>query len=234
MRSQSDTNAVNTNKMIKTTIVLCWSWSRFGQVTRRSSPRTLRTNSAAPASLPFCCVAPFPALRLLAIISSPDLVIKSRAGGTRTPDLRFWRPLLYQLSYCPLPTWSPGAPYAAGTTGNTFSTGYGLACCAGSYGCGSSGAYTPHMPALPIVAQDPPNHRGETNHPAPVTKSCPTRLSLLRRQHLQSCPPRGWRSSTPRPWRSERSAPRSSPCCLPASPSLPPPPTLSPPSRPSS
>ena len=25
----------------------------------------------------------------------------SRAGGTRTPNLRFWRPLLYQLSYCP-------------------------------------------------------------------------------------------------------------------------------------
>src|ERR687893_1619044 len=170
MRSQSATNAVNTNKMIKTTSVLCWSWSRFGQVTRRSSPRTLRTNSAAPANLPFCCVAPFPALRLLAITSSPDLVLKSRAGGTRTPDLRFWRPLLYQLSYCPLPTWSPGAPYVAGTTGNTSSTGCGPACCAGSYGYGSSGACTPHMPALPIVAQDPPDHRGEANHPAPVRK----------------------------------------------------------------
>src|SRR6187402_1106369 len=24
-----------------------------------------------------------------------------RAGGTRTPNLRFWRPLLCQLSYCP-------------------------------------------------------------------------------------------------------------------------------------
>src|SRR5919199_1703145 len=153
MRSQSDTNAVNTNKMIKTTNVLCWSWSRFGQVTRRSSPRTLRTNSAAPASLPFCCVAPFLALRLLAIISSPDLVIKSRAGGTRTPDLRFWRPLLYQLSYCPLPTWSLDAPCAACTTGNTFLAGYGLECSAGSCGCGSSGVYTLHMPVLLIVAQ---------------------------------------------------------------------------------
>src|SRR5918994_2855746 len=50
---------------------------------------------------------------------------KSRAGGTRTPDLRFWRPLLYQLSYCPLPIWSPGAPYAADTTGNISSTGCG-------------------------------------------------------------------------------------------------------------
>src|SRR5690348_9954623 len=25
----------------------------------------------------------------------------SRGGGTRTPDLRFWRPPLYQLSYAP-------------------------------------------------------------------------------------------------------------------------------------
>src|SRR5580704_14694709 len=24
-----------------------------------------------------------------------------RAGGTRTPNRRFWRPELYQLSYCP-------------------------------------------------------------------------------------------------------------------------------------
>src|SRR4030095_3368009 len=27
---------------------------------------------------------------------------KTRSGGTRTPNRRFWRPLLYQLSYCPL------------------------------------------------------------------------------------------------------------------------------------
>lgn len=26
---------------------------------------------------------------------------RSRIGGDRTPDLRFWRPLLYQLSYYP-------------------------------------------------------------------------------------------------------------------------------------
>src|ERR1700733_208267 len=26
---------------------------------------------------------------------------KRRAGGTRTPNRRFWRPVLYQLSYCP-------------------------------------------------------------------------------------------------------------------------------------
>jgi len=27
--------------------------------------------------------------------------VRCRAGGTRTPDRRFWRPMLYQLSYCP-------------------------------------------------------------------------------------------------------------------------------------
>ena len=31
---------------------------------------------------------------------------QSRAGGTRTPNHRFWRPVLYQLSYCPP---APGA-----------------------------------------------------------------------------------------------------------------------------
>src|SRR5205085_2839062 len=33
-----------------------------------------------------------------------QVVVRCRAGGTRTPNRRFWRPVLYQLSYCP-----PGA-----------------------------------------------------------------------------------------------------------------------------
>jgi hypothetical protein len=28
-------------------------------------------------------------------------MMAGRAGGTRTPDPRFWRPVLYQLSYSP-------------------------------------------------------------------------------------------------------------------------------------
>ena len=32
---------------------------------------------------------------------------RGRAGGTRTPNRRFWRPLLYQLSYRPLPSSGP-------------------------------------------------------------------------------------------------------------------------------
>src|ERR671917_1422407 len=162
--------------IMSTTAVLCLSWSRSGQLTRLSSLRTSLVNLLGPARKPLffcgCLFDPFAVAdpRFLPIVFSHSFASRSRAGGTRTPDLRFWRPLLYQLSYCPLPTWSPGVPYAAGTTGNTSSTGCGPACWAGSYGYGSSGACTSHMPALPIVAQDPPDHRGEANHPAPVRK----------------------------------------------------------------
>jgi hypothetical protein len=105
---------------------------------------------------------------LLPIVSSPDSVCHSRAGGTRTPDLRFWRPLLYQLSYCPLlnvSSESPGAPYGAGTTGRTFVAGSDPGCCAGSCGCGSSGACTPRKPALLIVAQSPSESQGRDTIP---------------------------------------------------------------------
>jgi hypothetical protein len=106
----------------------------------------------------FCgCFLPVPAdPRFLPIVFSHSFASRSRAGGTRTPDLRFWRPLLYQLSYCPLsddPTGSPGAPYDGGTTGNTSVAGCDPGCFAGSSCCGSSGACTPRKPALPIVAQ---------------------------------------------------------------------------------
>src|SRR3954447_956715 len=33
--------------------------------------------------------------------SRGQVVVRCRAGGTRTPNRRFWRPVLYQLSYCP-------------------------------------------------------------------------------------------------------------------------------------
>src|SRR5918998_5439489 len=93
--------------MIRTTAVLCLSWSPLGQLTRPSSTRMSWKNLLAPPRrLLFCCVflAPFVAAepRFLPIASSPGSLRRSRAGGTRTPDLRFWRPLLYQLSYCPL------------------------------------------------------------------------------------------------------------------------------------
>ena len=39
--------------------------------------------------------------RIRAIVSSSSFVVDYRAGGTRTPNPRFWRPVLYQLSYDP-------------------------------------------------------------------------------------------------------------------------------------
>src|SRR5665809_75887 len=96
--------------MMRTTAVLCLSWSRSGQLTRLSSPRTSLVNLLGPASTPpplFCGCFLFDPLavagpRLLPNVSSHSFASRSRAGGTRTPDLRFWRPLLFQLSYCPL------------------------------------------------------------------------------------------------------------------------------------
>ena len=176
MVSQRKTYAVSKTKIIRTTAVLCWSWSRFGQLTRRSSPRTPRTNSIVPLKRPvllFSCVLPLPPplaaveLRLLPIYSSPRLIVESRAGGTRTHDLRFWRPLLFQLSYCPLSTWSPDAPYADGTTGRTSSTGCDPECSAGSYGYCSSGVCTLRKPALVIVAQRSSKLQGRDYQPHP-------------------------------------------------------------------
>src|SRR5829696_7758456 len=141
--------------MMSTTAVLCLSWSRSGQVTRLSSPRTSLVNFLGPARKPlplpcgcFCCDP-----RFLPITSFTS---QSRAGGTRTHDLRFWRPLLFQLSYCPLsagPIGSPDAPYDDGTTDNTSVAGCDPGCSAGSSCCGSFGACTRRKPALPIVAQ---------------------------------------------------------------------------------
>jgi hypothetical protein len=34
--------------------------------------------------------------------ATPPTMLAGRAGGTRTPNRRFWRPLLYQLSYRPI------------------------------------------------------------------------------------------------------------------------------------
>ena len=98
--------------------------ARVGQATLRSSPRTSRRNCGAevrsllgpggrgrgalagggfavrrPAGLAAGACAS-------AVGSSPWTWRflwrgKCRAGGTRTPNLRFWRPLLCQLSYCP-------------------------------------------------------------------------------------------------------------------------------------
>src|SRR3954453_17654049 len=61
-------------------------------------------------------------LRSLVVVTEPPapdrcglaLVVPRRAGGTRTPNRRFWRPGLCQLSYCP--ELSRCAPAADGLT----------------------------------------------------------------------------------------------------------------------
>src|SRR5919205_4256940 len=101
--------------MMSTTAVLCLSWSRSGQLTRLSSPRTSLANLLGPARKPpllvcGCFLFDPTDARFLPIVSSHGFASRSRAGGTRTPDLRFWRPLLYQLSYCPLLNVLAGLP----------------------------------------------------------------------------------------------------------------------------
>src|ERR687897_1080182 len=164
--STAATYSARTITMMSTTAVLCLSWSRSGQLTRLSSPLTSLENLLGPARKPppllcdcFCCP------RFLPIVSFTS---QSRAGGTRTHDLRFWRPLLFQLSYCPLlagPTGSPGAPCDGGTTGNTSVAGCDPECSAGSSCCGSSGACTRRKLALPIVAQLTSESQGRRKPP---------------------------------------------------------------------
>src|SRR5215472_15322723 len=96
---------------------------RVGQITFRSSATTCRMNRAGvvrsrlaarpdplrrSALWPRVSVAmssPYAALNGLPRAGQPNRGVQptgtGRAGGTRTPNRRFWRPGLYQLSYCP-------------------------------------------------------------------------------------------------------------------------------------
>src|ERR1700724_1664909 len=94
--------------MAKTIAVVTMVSLRLGQVTRATSWRTCWTNSAAidfamsadlkgrGNSYPYGdSPGPFPAGRAGTASSV------GRSGGARTPNPRFWRPVLYQLSYTP-------------------------------------------------------------------------------------------------------------------------------------
>src|SRR5215831_3511730 len=94
---------------------------RVGQITFRSSATTCLMNRAGVvrsrlAARPDRRSAPWPrvwvamSLTYAALNGSPRAgqpnrrvqpTGTGRAGGTRTPNRRFWRPGLYQLSYCP-------------------------------------------------------------------------------------------------------------------------------------
>ena len=64
--------------------------------------RALAPPPCACAGLPSACPCPAcPCLLFDSLRHSTAPMIIGRAGGTRTPDPRFWRPVLYQLSYSP-------------------------------------------------------------------------------------------------------------------------------------
>ena len=72
---------------------------RVGQVTLLASWRTSRMNCAG---LVFAILAATVSLiRLSASAPRVPTGRRGRSGGSRTPNLRFWRPALYQLSYTP-------------------------------------------------------------------------------------------------------------------------------------
>ena len=57
-------------------------------------------------------VVTFPPIRLTAFPPRGiALDYSGRPGGTRTPNPRFWRPMLYQLSHRPVSNWRPESPF---------------------------------------------------------------------------------------------------------------------------
>src|SRR5207245_3862450 len=87
-----------------TTNVIVRSSPQLGQMTLRSSPTMsskFRTMPRRGVGVVRCTLfALGSAGTALAIVVIPE---SGRGGATRTPDPRFWRPLLYQLSYTPVP-----------------------------------------------------------------------------------------------------------------------------------
>ena len=63
-------------------------------------PREPRDRAAQPCHSGYVLVAAI-VLRGVASIRNKSKPIVGRGGGSRTPNLRFWRPTLYQLSYTP-------------------------------------------------------------------------------------------------------------------------------------
>src|ERR1700674_4419316 len=94
-----------TNTVTMTTNVIVRSSPQLGQITLRSSPTMsskLRMRPRRGAGVGRCSTL-FDlgsVGTLLAMVVIPE---SGRGGATRTPDPRFWRPLLYQLSYTPVP-----------------------------------------------------------------------------------------------------------------------------------
>src|SRR5438105_13042427 len=87
-----------------TTNVMVRSSAQLGQMTLRSSPQMsskLRTRPRRWAGVVRCILLD---LGSVGTVRAMNVIPESgRGGATRTPDPRFWRPLLYQLSYTPSP-----------------------------------------------------------------------------------------------------------------------------------
>src|SRR5436305_14424273 len=69
---------------------------------RRAPRPPLAGDGAGLRSLVCVTEPPAPTRGRVALLASGRAVVPRRAGGTRTPNRRFWRPGLCQLSYCPV------------------------------------------------------------------------------------------------------------------------------------
>src|SRR6266702_6059782 len=86
-----------------TTNVIVRNSPQLGQMTLRSSPTMsskFRTRPRRGEGVVRCTLFDLDSGTALAMVVIPE---SGRGGATRTPDPRFWRPLLYQLSYTPVP-----------------------------------------------------------------------------------------------------------------------------------
>src|SRR5438105_13278119 len=87
-----------------TTKVMVRSSPQLGQMTLRSSPTMsskFRTRPRRGEGVVRCNLFDLDSVgTALAMVVIPE---SGRGGATRTPDPRFWSPLLYELSYTPVP-----------------------------------------------------------------------------------------------------------------------------------
>src|SRR5256714_13629374 len=89
-----------------TTNVIVRNSAQLGQITLRSSPTMssrlrMRPRRWVGDGVVRCTLFDLGSVgTALAMVVIPE---SGRGGATRTPDPRFWRPLLYQLSYTPVP-----------------------------------------------------------------------------------------------------------------------------------
>src|SRR3977135_3196751 len=94
-----------TTTVTMTTNVIVRSSPQLGQMTLRSSP----TMSSKLRMMPRRgggagrCIPLFDLGSVGTVLATVVIPESGRGGATRTPDPRFWRPLLYQLSYTPVP-----------------------------------------------------------------------------------------------------------------------------------